>query len=224
MTPSAILERAAKAGYNGLVLADYKFNILDRMPDQYFKNVERLKKAAAEHQVEIIPCVFPIGYSDGVLVHDPNLAEGLPVKDAPFVARGGAAGPRPASPSGSSTATSRRPAATSSPASASRTIRARPRSPISEVEARRQDLVPHADCTTTAGNCRLNQKVKVRPWTCYRLLVLGEDQGPQAGRRVQAARRSGPAGGHLTFHEGAPEADQDWTQIEVVFNSLARRT
>jgi len=36
-----LLERSAKAGYTGLVLADYKFNILDRMPERYVKNVER---------------------------------------------------------------------------------------------------------------------------------------------------------------------------------------
>jgi hypothetical protein len=73
-----LVERSAKAGYTGLALADYKFNILDRMSDRYFKNVERVKKAAAANHIELIPCVFPIGYSDGLLMHDPNLAEGIP--------------------------------------------------------------------------------------------------------------------------------------------------
>ncbi len=30
----ALIRRAGKAGYNGLVLADYKFNILGRMPER----------------------------------------------------------------------------------------------------------------------------------------------------------------------------------------------
>jgi hypothetical protein len=29
--------------------------------------------------MEVIPCIAPIGYSNGLLMHDTNLAEGLPV-------------------------------------------------------------------------------------------------------------------------------------------------
>src|SRR5262245_36594165 len=72
----ALIDRAGKSSYNGLVLADYKFNILDRMPPNYFKNVERVKEAAVAAKIEIIPTVFPIGYSAGLFAHDPNLAEG----------------------------------------------------------------------------------------------------------------------------------------------------
>src|SRR5689334_19125778 len=68
----ALIRRAAKAGYNGLVLADYKFNKLGEMPASYFRNVERVQKAAAEAGIEIIPTVCPIGYSSGLLGHDVN--------------------------------------------------------------------------------------------------------------------------------------------------------
>src|SRR5262249_19195425 len=57
-----LIERAAKAGYNGVVLADYKFNILDQMPGRYFRNVARVRTAASAAKVEIIPAIFPIGY------------------------------------------------------------------------------------------------------------------------------------------------------------------
>ena len=83
-----LFERAAKVGYNGVLLADYKFNILDRMGERYFRNVERVKEAAERYGIEIVPAVFPIGYSSGILAHNPNLAAGVPVKDAPFVVRG----------------------------------------------------------------------------------------------------------------------------------------
>src|SRR5205823_6097797 len=79
---------AANSGYNGVVLSDYKFNILDRVPEHYFQHVARVRAAAAKHQIELIPTVFPIGYSSGLLAHDPNLAEGVTVKDAPFVVKG----------------------------------------------------------------------------------------------------------------------------------------
>ena len=81
----ALLRRAAKAGYNGVVLADYKLNILDRVPEHYFKHATQVKQLCEELKLELIPTVAPMGYSDGLLAHDPNLAEGIPVKDAAFV-------------------------------------------------------------------------------------------------------------------------------------------
>lgn len=40
-----LLRRAAKAGYNGVVLADYKLNILDRVPEHYFKHAAQVKQS-----------------------------------------------------------------------------------------------------------------------------------------------------------------------------------
>ncbi|HID05632.1 MAG TPA: hypothetical protein EYP10_00640 [Armatimonadetes bacterium] len=82
------MKRAARAGYNGIALSDYKFNILDRMPERYFRNLAKVRDVASRLKLDIYPCVMPIGYSSGILAHDPNLAEGLPVKDALFIVRG----------------------------------------------------------------------------------------------------------------------------------------
>ena len=80
----ALMRRASAVGYNGVLLADYKLSILDRMPPRYFANVEKVKATARELQMQIAPTVCPLGYSSGLLAHDPNLAEGLPVRDALF--------------------------------------------------------------------------------------------------------------------------------------------
>src|SRR5688572_12187225 len=66
----AVLRRAAAAGYNGVVLADYKLNVLDRVPEHYFTNAEQFKKICAELRLEIIPTVADFGYSSGILAHD----------------------------------------------------------------------------------------------------------------------------------------------------------
>src|SRR5690606_2820353 len=58
-----IMRRAKDAGYNGVVMADFKLNILDRVPDFYFRNVAEFKKAADELGLEVIPTVCSIGYS-----------------------------------------------------------------------------------------------------------------------------------------------------------------
>src|SRR5262245_30842017 len=53
----ALIGRAAKAGYTGIVIADYKLNILDRVPKHYFTNAEKVKKAAAAANIELIPAL-----------------------------------------------------------------------------------------------------------------------------------------------------------------------
>ena len=66
----ALFRRAAKAGYNGVLLADSKFGRLGQMPPHYFQNVERVKATARESALQIVPAVFPLGYSEALLVRD----------------------------------------------------------------------------------------------------------------------------------------------------------
>ena len=86
-----IFRRAAKAGYNGVLLTDSKFGRLGEMDAHYFQNISRVKRLAAELHLEIVPAVFPIGYSESLLAHDPNLAEALPVREETFVVHNGEA-------------------------------------------------------------------------------------------------------------------------------------
>jgi hypothetical protein len=87
-----IWTRAAKAGYTRVLLTDSKFaklGDLGEMTGHYFGNMARAKKVAAELKLELVPAMFDIGYSNNMLWHDPNLAEGLPVKDQPFIVKSG---------------------------------------------------------------------------------------------------------------------------------------
>lgn len=83
----ALATRARESGYNGIVLADYKLQVLDRVPSRYFRNVAALKQFTTDLCLKIFPLVCPIGYSNGLLSHDPNLAEGVPVREAPFIVK-----------------------------------------------------------------------------------------------------------------------------------------
>ncbi|WP_337177507.1 carbohydrate binding domain-containing protein [Paludisphaera sp.] len=216
----ALTRRAAKAGYNGLMLADYKLNILDRVPDRYFANVRRLREAAEAEEVEIIPAVFPIGYSSGLLAHDPNLAEGMPVEAAPFVVRGGEARPiPPAAPlygnGGMEDARGDRldgfafqddPGAGSFVDgsvfhSGGRSLRLEAKGGSPNRRAIRTIAVEPRRVY------RFSAWVKaegLRPAASFRLLILGAGEGGRA----------------LTFFEGGVASDQDWKRVEVVFNSL----
>src|SRR5579862_8347939 len=87
----ALMKRAKADGYNGLVVADTKLQRLGLVPDFYFTNAKRLIDACRDDHMDLIPAVFPVGYADGMLGNDPNLVEGQPVRNAPFLMRNGLA-------------------------------------------------------------------------------------------------------------------------------------
>jgi hypothetical protein len=217
----ALIERSAAAEYNGFVLADYKLNVLDRVTQDFFANLARVQKAAGAAGVEVIPAVFPIGYSDGLLAHDPNLAEGLPVERAPFVVRGRQAVLDP------------RPAVALRNGDLEEASGDRFRGFGFQDEPGRDTLadpqVAHhgrQSCRMAADgpspNRRLVQQVAVRPHACYRISAWVRTDGLTiAGSFRLLAISAGARGGRtLTFAEGGVEPTQNWKRIEVVFNSL----
>ena len=86
-----LFQRAGQAGYTHVLLSDSKFAKLGDMDARYFRNVERVKKIAAAAKLELVPALFSVGYSNDLLWHDPNLIEALPVRNALFVVKDGAA-------------------------------------------------------------------------------------------------------------------------------------
>src|SRR6266568_4260263 len=90
--------RASTAGYTHVLLSDSKFAKLGDMDARYFRNIERVKKRAAELHLQIVPALFAVGYSNDLLWHDPNLIEALPVREALFVVRNGVATIQPDPP------------------------------------------------------------------------------------------------------------------------------
>jgi hypothetical protein len=81
---------ASDNGLTGVLLAA-GLDSLDLKTPEYLARLEKVKQILAAAHLEIIPSVFSAGYGGSILAHDRNLAEGLPVKDALFVAKGGAA-------------------------------------------------------------------------------------------------------------------------------------
>jgi hypothetical protein len=215
----ALIERAGKAGYNGVVLADYKLNVLDRVPKHYFANLARVKKAAASAGIEIIPAVFPVGYSAGILAHDPNLAEGLPVKDAPFLVKGRTAVLAPETPvrlrnGGLEEAKGDRFIGFGyQDEPGKRTFADRETVHGGKVSCRMENRGKEA------ANLRLIQKVKLRPHACYRFSawVKTRDLKPAGNFRLAAI---GAKDKRLSFQDGERKPTQDWEEVAIVFNSL----
>jgi hypothetical protein len=247
----ALIQRASRDGYTAMLLADYKLQILDRVPDFYFRNAERVKVAAAKAKIELVPAVFSIGYSNGHLAHDPNLAEGLPVVDQPYIVRE------------QIETASRKIERADGRQDLARvrlleaTFDSRGTSPLrnGNLEEAKGDrfeafsfqddpgLTTFADrkvvhggrlsCRLEPGingagrsapNVRLVQHVKLRPNTPYRFSCWAKtrDLGQVGAFHLLVLGASQPAR-QLSFHEGGLEANQDWKRVEVVFNSLDQK-
>lgn len=82
-----VLDVAGRAGLNGAVVS-FGLDTLCKHDAAYFRRLEAIQQACERDKLELIPSVFSVGYGGGILSHNPNLAEGLPVVDARFVVSG----------------------------------------------------------------------------------------------------------------------------------------
>ena len=146
--------RAAKVGYTHVLLADSKFSRLGEMDKRYFANVERAKRLAADLKLTLVPALFPVGYSNDLLSRNPNLAEGLPVKEQPFVVKNGVAEPA-ASPA---VAFTRKPAFADDSVS---------------VDGNTATVKPDGK----PANARLSFKLALSPFRCYHVSVAVKADG-----------------------------------------------
>jgi hypothetical protein len=194
-----LLQRAAKAGYTHVLLADSKFAKLGDLDQRYFRNIDRVKRLAAELHLEIVPALFPIGYSNDILWHDPNLIEGLPVRDALFVVNDGAA------------------RLTADPPVS---LKGGDFSDLKQWDWKDETVVADAGAARVADpkgqNCRIVQKLRLAPFRQYHFAVRVKTQDFRGTPEVKVL-----AGGlSLNWNHLGVKPTQDWTTHHVVFNSL----
>jgi hypothetical protein len=79
---------AAQHGLNGIVFSA-GLDELDLKSPEYFRRLNQVRDFCNRQKLEIIPSIMSAGYGGSVLAHDKNLAAGLLVKDALFVATHG---------------------------------------------------------------------------------------------------------------------------------------
>ena len=85
-----VLETAGRHGMNGAVVS-FGLDTLCKKREDYFRRLDAVKQACDRNGLELIPSIFSVGYGGAALSHDRNLAEGVSVEDAPFIAQGGEA-------------------------------------------------------------------------------------------------------------------------------------
>ena len=189
----ALWKRAHAAGYTHVLLADSKLSRLDMLESNtrhYNANVNRIKKIAGEDQMTIIPAVFSIGYSNDLLGHDPNLAEGLPVKETPFVVHNDIG-----------------------------TVEADPAVALTKIAFKDDSVKLDGNTASVApcdGNARLVFHLKLQKFRCYHVSVLVKTSDFHGDVRINplAGNQS------LNFANLGQKPTQDWTQMHAVFDTL----
>lgn len=216
-----LLRRAAKVGYNGVVLADYKLNVLDRVTDNYFKNTRQFKATADELEIEVIPAVAPFGYSEGILTHDPNLAEGLPAREVPLRVVGDHA-----------VVNSKLGDALPGGAFEDRRGDSFVGWDFQDEPGKMSFVEPEVRHSGTSslrfedpaknsasGNARVSKLVKVHPWGQYHASIWIKTKGFESAAEVHMFALDS-SGRKLSHSNLGVKPDQDWTEHHVVFNSL----
>ncbi len=213
----AVMERAARAGYNGMVLADSKMETLDRVPDGYSVNVRRVRDAARRLHLQLIPSVLGIGWASGMLSHDPNLIEAQPMRGVEFRFEGLTGKPVPtialANGSLAEGSGDRLKGWDLQDGPGISSFREdSPKGPAVRMEVFRKG--------NEAGNCRLSQSVAVKPWHAYRMEAWVKSENLDGSNEVRVTALD-PAGKALTYQDLGLGRTEDWRHVVVVFNSQA---
>jgi hypothetical protein len=180
--------------------------------------------------LDLTVCVFPFGYAGSLLWHDPNLAAGMPVKDAPLVARGGRLVPeQTASVVNGSFEEFRDDRASGfafqdDPGKGS----------FIDASVRRNGRVSlrfeNVGRANQHGHGRICQQVAVQPWQQYRIRAWMKTEGLEAdqiqllvlakGRTLQYQHVRAGQGDRLEPAGSARGLTTDWVEQSVAFNSL----
>ena len=195
----SLFARAEAAGYTHVLLADTKFASVDLRPPEYLENCRKIKAAAERSGLTLVPALFGLGYSNAHLHRNPNLAEGLPVKDALFVVRGGEA------------------RLIADPAVTLPGCGTQERERWKFVDTTLVSDQAAFRATVPTGNARFHAKVRVAKFRCYTISVRIRTE---AFNGEPACKVLTPSGASLSYTNLSVERSQDWTTHRITFNSL----
>ena len=211
-----LAENAAAHGYTGVML-DGPFDSLDRLSEPVRRRLLEARAIAAQNGIEIVPLFCSPGYAGAMLARNRNLAEGLPVRGAPFIVRGGQA--------------------VFDPDGAVKTVNGgfeeyegnvpvgyRYTDGPGDISFIDTEVFHSGQASLRFENfagrmARVSEEIEVRPYRCYRVTVWlkTEELEPSTALLVQVL---GPDGRTLApFNAGVPSTT-DWRKVVFGFNSL----
>ena len=215
---SHVLETAGQHRFNGAVVS-FGLDTLCKKSPEYFKRLEQIKKSCEDNHLELIPSVFSIGYGGGPLAHNRNLAEGLPVIDAPFAVKAGQATLAENNPvefknGGFEDFTGNNPKGfdfCDQPGEVSFTDAEVHHSGKASLRLEKFTMNEH-------GHGRVMQSVKVQPHRCYRVTVWVKTENLEPANAFRLLALAGDR--ELAPREFHVPATTDWRKLSAVFNSI----
>jgi hypothetical protein len=216
----ALLHRAARAGYNGVLFTDSKLESQDPFPDFYVKRVERFLAAAKADHVEVIPAVLPVGYADGMLARDPTLVESMPYRKVAlraFQSRLETIPQELYQNGGFESANGDKPSGTlwqDGPGKVTFIDHTQSHSGSASFL-----IVDPGINSESNGNARIVQRIRVEPWHQYRLSLWIKTQDFDRAGSVNATILDAAGQKSLNFQALQVASSQPWQQSDVVFDS-----
>jgi len=219
-----IAEVAARHGLTGIVLSAGS-DSMDLRPEDYHQRLKKVRDLCASLKLDIIPSFLSAGYGGAVLAHDKNLAAGLPVKEALFVARGGTARLVPDPQVDLVNGNFEMATSDSIPGFA---VTGNPGGFVVADEAvfqtGKKALRFQNFKQAAAGTVSMRQQVAVRPYRCYRISCFIKSENlrpsdPFGSSNFQLKVLGGEEQRPLQFENPRLSANDDWHQVSVSFNS-----
>jgi hypothetical protein len=213
-----IAQTASEHGLTAIVLSG-----MDRISlgsPEYLERLRKVKTIADQYRLEIIASGFNTGYGGAILEHDNNLAEGMLVKDALFVAQDGVARFAADSPAKLQNGGFEQFHADGFTAFEKQDEPGRKTFvDVSVFHSGKSSLRIENFGDTKAGIARVAQEIRVTPYRCYRVSarVRTEDAAPASLFSIKAIA---PDGRDLCpFEPPAPTPTSGWRQVTTAFNS-----
>ncbi|MGH7144656.1 MAG: hypothetical protein ACREJ2_11100 [Planctomycetota bacterium] len=216
----AVCERGAKCGYNGLLVADSKFMSWDALKGtNYNANVKRLHDACTRLHMQFIVSVAPM--SNDLLSYDPNLAEGLPAREVPFLVKDGKLVPDPAldvpiSNAGFENWNQNGPIGWSFVDGPGKCCCKDTEVKCEGTASLRMDDIQHNSPNQMGRICHA---LKVRPWTNYHVHARVKTKDFASAGQLECKVLT-PDGWSLNEYASPVKPTQDWSDFDAVFNSL----
>jgi len=220
----SVMRDAKAAGATNMYVDDPQFGFINDLPPKYLANVKRVRDEADKISIEIAPGCFPFGYSGGYLVQDLNLAAGIPVRNARFMVKNGAASPdsssAPTIPNpGFDEADQNGPVGWTILAAAGKNMdldKKTKHSGAASLAMYNLNALP----AEAKGQCRVWQDLKVEPFQYYHLSMWIKSQGVRAEAEDYLVITSSGGKRRNCYTNLGVRPTQDWTLHEVTFNTL----
>ncbi|HVV71037.1 MAG TPA: carbohydrate binding domain-containing protein [Verrucomicrobiae bacterium] len=215
---SKVLRTAGEHHFNGAVMSFGLDSLCKQSPD-YFRRLDQVKKACEDNRLELIPSVFSVGYGGGALAHDRNLAEGLPVNEAPLVVHGDEATLEDTNSTGLVNGGFEEHQGNNLKGFAFHDQPGEISFVDTDTKHSGQASLRLENFTTNQyGHGRIMQTVKVQPHRCYRATLWVKTENLQPANAFRMLALAGER--ELAPREFHIPPTTDWRKVTMLFNSL----